>query len=388
MNIYNFDEHVNRKNTDCVKYDGLKKLFNVEDAKPLWVADMDFKTPDFILDDLKKSFDKQILGYPIITSKTSNSIISWYKRRHNISCIEESDISYTTGVVTALSACIEALSQEDDEVIIQTPVYFPFFSVVKNNNRKLILNELKNKNDYYTIDFDDLKKKITNKTKLLILCSPHNPVGRVWNKEELEELAKICYENNIIIISDEIHSDLVFKKFTSILHLDKKYHDNIVLLNSPSKTFNIAGLKSSYIITKNDTIKKHIDKILEKRHIGSINIFGIESIASAYNKGEEWLEMLLNYLKNNILTLEQYVEKSNLKIKFNSPEATYLIWLNFSEVIDTHENIQKRLLNNCKLVLNDGITFGKEGKKYFRLNIALPNDELLESLELLNYEFN
>ncbi|RXJ97885.1 aminotransferase [Arcobacter sp. CECT 8986] len=382
---YNFDEHINRKNTDCVKYDGLKKYFNIEDAKPLWVADMDFKTPDFILEDLKKCFDKQILGYPVITDKTYNSIISWYKKRHNINSFSKNDIQFTTGVVTALSACIEALSNEGDEVIIQTPVYFPFYSVVKDNNRKLILNELSNNNDYYTMDFDNLRSKITKKTKLLILCSPHNPVGRVWNEDELEQLMQICYENNIIVISDEIHSDLVFKKFTSILHLDKKYHNNIVLLNSPSKTFNLAGLKSSYIITKNNKIKEDIEQILEKRHITSLNIFGIESISSAYDKGEQWLEMLLNYLNKNIETLS---ENLNQNITFNKPEATYLVWLNFSKIEDTHKNIFQRLLHKSGIALNDGLTFGKEANKYFRLNISLPNKELKEALIDLNNEFS
>ncbi|PHO18012.1 aminotransferase [Malaciobacter molluscorum LMG 25693] len=382
---YNFDEKIDRKNTDCVKYDGLKKFFNVDDAKPLWVADMDFKTPDFILEDLKKCFDKQILGYPIITDRIYESIIYWYKKRHNINSFSKDDIQFTTGVVTALSACIEALSNEEDEVIIQTPVYFPFYSVVKDNNRKLILNPLTNENDYYTMDFENLKSKISKKTKLLILCSPHNPVGRVWSKEELEELMQICYENNIIIISDEIHSDLVFKKFTSILHLDEKYFDNIVLLNSPSKTFNLAGLKSSYIITKNNKIRASIEKILIKRHITTPNIFGIESIASSYNKGEQWLDMLLKYIKNNLEILNNNL---NDNITFKEPEATYLIWLNFKKIEDTHKNIFQRLLHNSGLALNDGITFGEEGNKYFRLNISLPNKELKEALIELNNEFS
>ncbi|PHO10656.1 aminotransferase [Malaciobacter canalis] len=388
MKKYNFDEYINRKNSDCVKYDGLKKYFHVEDARPMWVADMDYQTPQFILDDLKKVFDKKILGYPIVSNKVYDSIISWYKKRHEISNFTENDILLTSGVVTALSACIEAFSNKDDEVIIQTPVYFPFFSVVKDNNRKLILNPLKNSDDYYTMDFKDLENKITSKTKLLILCSPHNPVGRVWSKEELLKLAKICYENSITIISDEIHSDLVFKKFTSFLHLEDKYLDNLIILNSPSKTFNLAGLNSSYIICKNSTLKNKLNKTIQKRHIGSVNIFGLESIISAYNKGEEWLEFLLQYLKDNINYVDDFLKENKSSISFNKPEATYLLWLNFLKINDSHENIFDRLLNNAKLALNDGSTFGKEAKGYFRLNIALSKNELIKSLSYLNNEFN
>lgn len=388
MNNYNFDEYINRKNSDCVKYDGLKKYFNVDDARPMWVADMDFKTPQFILEDLKKVFDKKILGYPIVSHRVYNSIISWYKNRHQISNFDKNDILLTTGVVTALSACIEAFCNIEDEVIIQTPVYFPFFSVVKDNNRKLIINPLKNKKDYYTMDFEDLKSKITSKTKLLILCSPHNPVGRVWSKEELLELAKICYEHNITIISDEIHSDLVFKKFTSFLHLEDKYLENVVILNSPSKTFNLAGLNSSYIICKNDTLKTRLNKVIQKRHIASVNIFGLESIISSYTKGEEWLKMLLFYLQDNITTVEESLKQNGNNITFCKPEATYLLWLNFSKINDSHKNIFSRLLHNAGLALNDGSTFGKEAKHYFRLNIALSKDELIKSLSYLNNEFN
>lgn len=388
MNNYNFDEYINRKNSDCVKYDGLKKYFNVDDARPMWVADMDFKTPQFILEDLKKVFDKKILGYPIVSHRVYNSIISWYKNRHQIYNFDKNDILLTTGVVTALSACIEAFCNIEDEVIIQTPVYFPFFSVVKDNNRKLIINPLKNKKDYYTMDFEDLKSKITSKTKLLILCSPHNPVGRVWSKEELLELAKICYEHNITIISDEIHSDLVFKKFTSFLHLEDKYLENVVILNSPSKTFNLAGLNSSYIICKNDTLKTRLNKVIQKRHIASVNIFGLESIISSYTKGEEWLKMLLFYLQDNIITVEESLKQNGNNITFCKPEATYLLWLNFSKINDSHKNIFSRLLHNAGLALNDGSTFGKEAKHYFRLNIALSKDELIKSLSYLNNEFN
>ncbi len=385
---YNFDEYINRKNTNCVKYDGLKRYFNIEDAKPMWVADMDFKTPNFILEDIKKVLDYNILGYPEVSQEVYSSIISWYEKRHKISNINKNEILLTTGVLTALSACIEALSQENDEVIIQTPVYYPFFSCVKNNNRKLIINQLINEQDYYKIDFKDLEEKITPNTKLLILCSPHNPVGRVWDKQELLKLCKICFKHNIIIISDEIHSDLVFKPFTSLLHLDEKYINNCVVLNSPSKTFNIAGLHSSYIIVKNKLIKNRLSEVIKKREISSLNLFGLQAIISSYTKGEEWLNMLLFYLNENINIVNQSLNNKCNNITFKIPEATYLLWLNFTKVEDSHKNIFSRLLNKSKLALNDGSTFGKEGEFYFRLNIALSKSELEKSLICLNNEFN
>lgn len=385
---YNFDEYINRKNTNCVKYDGLKRYFNIDEAKPMWVADMDFKTPSFILEDLKKVLDYEILGYPEVSDKVFTSIISWYKNRHKITNIAKDEILLTIGVVTAISACIEALSEENDEIIVQTPVYYPFFSCIKNNNRKVVTNPLINKEDYYKIDFKDLEEKITPKTKLLILCSPHNPVGRVWDKEELLKLCEICLKNSIIIISDEIHSDLVFKPFTSILHLEEKYINNCVVLNSPSKTFNIAGLHSSYIIAKNQLLRNKLSTVITKREVGSLNLFGLQAIISSYTKGEQWLEMLLFYLKENINIVNDSLNNKCNNITFKVPEATYLLWLNFTKVEDSHKNIFFRLLNKSKLALNDGSTFGKEGEFYFRLNIALSKSELKKSLICLNNEFN
>lgn len=384
---YNFDEQIDRKNTNCVKYDGLKRYFGVENIKPLWVADMDFKTPDFIINDIQKVLNHEILAYPEVNIEVKRSITSWYKKRHNIQ-IEEKELLLTTGVVTAISACIEAYSEINDEVIIQTPVYYPFFSCVTNNNRKLVLNPLKEEKNYYTMDFENLKKVITPKTKLLILCSPHNPVGRVWKKEELEDLISICLENNILIISDEIHSDLVFTKFHSILDIDKRIKNMCVILNSPSKTFNTAGLTASYIICKNSTLNAKLEKVLKKREVTSLNIFGLISIQSAYTKGDIWLNNLLEYLKNNIEIANIILNKNNSKITFLKPEATYLLWLNFQQVNNQHKDIFQALLHKCALALNDGSSFGENGDKYFRLNLALPKEELIQSLMKLKKEFN
>jgi len=373
--MQDFDEVINRKNTNCVKYDGVKRYFLKDDVQPLWVADMDFKTPKFVVDAISKKVNEELFGYPEPNRSLFDSIQSWMQKRHQWE-INTKDILLVSGVVAGLSAAIEAFSNEEDEVIIQTPVYYPFFSVVRHNNRKLIENPLINNNDYYTMDLEDLKSKITPKTKMLILCSPHNPVGRVWDKLELEAVANICLEHNIKIVSDEIHSDIVYKKFTPMASISQKISDVTLTLNSPSKTFNLAGLNSSYAICSNKNMLKSFKKIVIKREIGSLNIFGIEAIEAAYIHGEIWVEKLLIYLNSNIQFVKKFFEDNDMQVNFKNPESTYLIWLNFKGYDFTHEEIKRILLNNAKVALNDGLSFGPDSNLYFRLNIALPKNEL------------
>lgn len=379
-----FDKYIERKESASIKYDGLSRYFNVKDAKPLWVADMDFATPDFVLQDLNKRVEHPILGYEELGDDFYNSIIQWYKKRHNLH-LEKEEIVHVPGVVAGLSMAVDAFSEEGDEIIVQSPVYYPFFSVVKDQDRKLVLNPLKKDGLEYTMDLEDLKQKITEKTKMIILCSPHNPVGRVWSKKELKELAQICIENNILIISDEIHSDLVFKEFTPMSDISEEISMNTLTFNAPSKTFNLAGLNTSFIFSKNKEILKKFNKMLKRRALGLPNIFGIKSLISSYNKGEEWLEDLLKYLDNNFnLVLEELKET---KIITKKPEATYLMWLDFSNYNLSQKEIETKLLKEAKVALNNGLTFGKEGKGFFRLNIALPKDELQKALNSLKSVF-
>ncbi|WP_320035002.1 PatB family C-S lyase [Halarcobacter sp.] len=377
--IYNFDELIDRKNTSCAKYDALEKYFGYEDLQPLWVADMDFKTPDVIINALKEKTDFGMFGYPIATEKTYNLVKNWMKKRHNWD-IDTSWINFVNGVVPAYSAAIEAFSEEGDEIIVQTPVYFPLFKHIKSNNRKLVKNSLIEENGYYKMNLDDLKKKITPKTKIFVLCSPHNPVGRVWDKEELEALAKICIENKILMISDEIHADIVFKKFTPLASISEEIANNTLTLNSPGKTFNTAGLNCAYAICKNKEIMNKFKEIVEKRGISSINVFGFTALEAAYEYGEDWLEELLVYLKNNIYFTKNYLEKNNSKIDFIEPESTYLLWLSFKNTISDYNKVKQKLLEESKVALNEGISFGLEGKGYFRLNCALPKENLEKAL--------
>lgn len=374
--IYNFDEETNRKNTNCAKYDGLKKYFGYEDLNPLWVADMDFKTPSFINDAIIKAASNSLYGYSVDTPELYASIINWQKNEHDWE-IEQKDIFMINGVVPAYSACIEAFSEVGDEVIVQTPIYPPLFKCVKANERKLVINELKkDENGYYTMDLEDLEKKITSKTKILALCSPHNPVGRVWSKEELEKLANICIKHNITIVSDEIHSDITFKKFTPLASISKEIANQTITLNSAGKTFNIAGLNCAYAISKNAEILEKFKKIAIKREINSINFFGYVSTRAAYENGSAFVKELKAYLMNNIIFTKEFFEKNSLNIDFFIPEATYLLWLDFSKTGLSHLEIKNTLLTKSKIALNDGVSFGSNGNKFFRLNTALSKKAL------------
>lgn len=377
--IYDFDEEVNRKNTNSLKYDALKKYFGYEDLNPMWVADMDFKTPSFITDEIIEVTKKSFLGYSIASDELFTSIINWQKIQHSWE-VKQEEIFLSNGVVPSYSACIEAFSEIEDEVIVQTPVYPPLFNSIKANNRIVVTNELKNDNGYYTMDLEDLKSKITKKTKILCLCSPHNPVGRVWSKDELEELANICIQNNIIIISDEIHADLTFKPFIPLASLSDKIAQQTITLNSAGKTFNIAGLNSSYVISKNKNLLEQYKKVAQKREIHSVNLFGYIATKTAYEKGEEFVKQLKGYLLSNIEFTKNYLEE-NSDIKFLPPEATYLLWLDFSKTNLTHKEIKNRLLTKSKVALNDGVSFGNNGENYFRLNVALRNKSLKNGLK-------
>lgn len=383
---YNFDEVVNRKNTNCAKWDGLKKYFGYEDLNPLWVADMDFKTPSFINEAIIDATKDASYGYSIDSDGLYKSIINWQKNQHNWE-INKEDIYMINGVVPAYSACIEAFSDEGDEVIVQTPIYPPLFKCVSANNRKVVVNELKNDKGYYTMDLDDLESKITSKTKILALCSPHNPVGRVWSKEELEKLANICIKHNITIVSDEIHSDITFKKFTPLASISEEIANQTITLNSAGKTFNIAGLNCAYAISKNKDILNKFKKIAQKREIQSVNFFGYIATKAAYENGAKFVDELKKYLLLNIKFTKEYFEKNSIKIDFFPPEATYLIWLDFSKFNLSHDEIKTILLTKSKIALNDGVSFGSNGNKYFRLNLALSQKALEIALNQIFQEF-
>ncbi len=379
----NFDKKIDRMETDCVKYDGLQSYFGVTDAKPLWVADMDFATPKFVQKALERKLKQQIYGYEIPSSNSFEAVINWQKR-HNLE-LQKEDILFCSGVVPSLKIAVETFSEIGDEVVVFPPVYFPFFSVVKDSNRELIESYLVQKDGKYEIDFLDFESKITSKTKLLLLCSPHNPAGRVWSENELRKLDEICKKYNILVVSDEIHSDLVFTKFTSFATINP----TSLILNAPSKTFNVAGFNTSYAFSLNNAIIEKFKINAKKHHITSLNTLSNTVIQSCYSdEGGVWLEELLVYLKKNIFFTEKFFKKYLPSVNVLKVEATYLVWLDFKETGLKHKQIKEKLLNNAKVALNDGITFGKNGKYCFRLNVALPKKELKIALKKIKIAFS
>ena len=387
MKTYNFDELIDRTHTNCLKYDARTHFFGKEDVLPLWVADMDFKTPDFIVDAIRKRAEHEVFGYTFRPESYYQSIIDWMKRRHNWD-IQKEWISFSPGVVAGFTLAIEAFSEPGDGVIIQTPVYFPFFDSVKHTGRELIENPLQLKDGRYYFDLEDLKQKITPKTKLLLLSNPHNPGGMAWNRDELSDLAKVCLENKVMIISDEIHSDLIFEgnRHTPLAGISEEIAQNCVICMAPSKTFNIAGLTTSILVIPNKRHFMAYERVMSIPHLHMGNIFGTVALEAAYTHGDEWLAQLLAYLKGNFDFLNQFFQENLPEVKVMKPEATYLIWLDFSAFKLTDEALNQKLID-AGVGLNRGIQFGKQGSGYMRLNMGCPRAVLQEALNRIQKAF-
>ena len=381
---YNFDEIVPRENTNSVKYDIRGELFGKEDVIPMWVADMDFRTPDFIIKAIKSRLEHEILGYSIKPGSYYDSIIKWLGRRHNWD-IKKEWISFSPGVVPALNMAVMAYSRPGDKIILQSPVYHPFYAAIENNGRRIVNNPLRQENGRYYFDFDDLKKKIDADVKMLFLCNPHNPVSRAFTEEELRELAAICLENNILIIADEIHSDLIFPGYRHIpmASLSDDIAENTITCMAPSKTFNLAGMSTSFLVIKNRELRHRYNKVLDQVHIGSGNLFGTVALEAAYTNGDEWLEQLMAYLKKNAELVKNYLRENIPEIQLTEPEATYLLWLDCRELKMTNKELKNFMIHEAGLGLNDGAMFGLGGEGYQRMNIAAPAITVEKSLQQL-----
>jgi len=386
--MYNFDEIINREGTDCLKYDIRNVYFGNAEVLPMWVADMDFATPEFIREAIIKKASEPIYGYGIRPQSWYDAIINRMQKRYNWQ-VKKNEIAFAPGVVPAFTMLIEALTNPGDKVIIQPPVYHPFFNAVTDNGRQLIENPLIEKNNRYTIDFDDLERKIDSRTKVLLLSSPHNPVGRVWTAEELEKLGTICVKHKLTIISDEVHSDLTLPKFQFIptATVSETIANQTITIIAPSKTFNLAGLSTAVVIAQNKVLMQAYNNKLSDWHINQGNIFGTVALEAAYNRGDEWLEALLNYLQNNIDYLHNFLAERVPKITFEKPEATYLIWLNFKQFGLSQKELNDKLINEALLGLNNGVTFGKEGEGYMRINLACPLEVVKEACNRLEKVF-
>ncbi|MGC9341865.1 MAG: MalY/PatB family protein [Bacteroidales bacterium] len=379
---YNFDRIIKRENTNSVKYDLRKEYFGKPDILPLWVADMDFATPDFIRNAVIERAKHPVYGYTVRKEEFPNSIISWMKRRHNWE-VNKDWISFSPGIVPALNMCVLAYSEPGDKIMIQPPVYFPFFRAVKDHNRDLLENVLVNTNNNYSIDFEDFEEK-AKEAKIFILCHPHNPVGRLWNHEELRKMVEICVKNNVIIFSDEIHSDLILRNNKHIPVLTIPGAEKItVSMYAPSKTFNLAGLSSSYLIIPDKKLKLNYDRLIDNLHMGLGNVFGAVALEAAYNEGEEWLEELLIYIQDNISFLDNYLKERIPLVKSIIPEATYLVWLDFRELGMEDEELKKFIIHEAKIGLNHGPVFGSGGEGFQRINVACPRKILKKALNQL-----
>ena len=376
---YNFDEFIDRQGTNSIKYDLRKDLFGTEDVMPLWVADMDFATPPFIRDAVIDRAKHPIYGYTFRGPSFKESIIKWMKERHNWD-VDPDWICFSPGVVPAINMQVLSYSKPGDGILVQPPVYFPFFTAVQDHDRKLIVNELVNDNGHYIIDFDDFEKK-AKESKIFILCHPHNPVGRAWSKEELEKMVNICTRHNVLIISDEIHSDLILNEsqHIPIARIDNAA-DRTIACYAPSKTFNLAGLATSFIIIPNSNLRKSYEKTLNAIHIGMGNIFGFVALEAAYMHGGSWLDQLNDYLRKNADLLDEFIVRKIPEIKLTRPEATYLAWIDFRNLKIPDKELREFIIKDAGLGLNDGERFGHGGEGFLRMNIALPRKKLEKAL--------
>lgn len=381
--MYDFNKIVDRQSTANIKYDLRNKFFGRDDVLPMWVADMDFETPDFIRNAVIKRAEHPIYGYSFRVESYYESIVSWVKERHNWE-IETDWIVYSPGVVPALNFSTLVYTNKGDGIIVQPPVYFPFFNAITDNERVRLNNQLNIEDGKYVIDFDDFEEK-AKKANMFFLSSPHNPVGRVWTKEELLQLGEICVKNNVIIITDEIHNDLMLPGYKHIpmASLTPEIADITVTCIAPSKTFNIAGLATSSIIISNQTLRKKFEKILNQYHLSLGNLFGAVASEAGYRHGSQWVDELMQYVKQNFDEVDQALLKTNGRIKLIEPEATYLAWLDFRGTGLGDDKIKDLLINKAGLGFSHGPVFGEGGQGFQRMNLAAPRSIVMEAMERL-----
>lgn len=376
---YDFDKEISRRGTNSYKWDGTEK----ENVLPLWVADMDFQTAPAIIDALRTRVEHGIFGYTRVPDSYYEAVTGWFVRRHAWS-IERDWIIYTSGVVPALSAIIKALTVPGDKVLIQTPVYNCFFSSIRNNGCEVLSSPLLRTDNSYTIDFEDLEHKAADpKVKLMLLCNPHNPAGRVWTRKELERIGEICIRHGVTVISDEIHCELVFPghEYTPFASISEEFRNHSVSCVSPSKAFNIAGLQIANIVCADAERRAKIDRAINDNEVCDVNPFGVIATQAAYNEGEEWLEQLIEYLHGNYLYMKEFCERYLPDFPVLDLEGTYLAWMDSSRLGIPSEALEERLIDEAGLWLNAGTMYGPEGEGFMRWNLACPRSRLEEALK-------
>lgn len=383
---YDFDISIDRRNTYCLKYDYAVENGKPADVLPLWIADMDIGTAPEVVEAIKERAEHGIFGYTMPkTDEYFKTVANWFKTRHGWDADPDKFIC-TPGVVFAICTALRAVTQVGDSVLICQPVYYPFTTAVTRNKRKLVVSELKYQNGKYSVDFDDFEKKIVeNGVKAFILCSPHNPVGRVWLREELERMGDICLKHGVFVIADEIHADFTYEGSRHLMFptVKKEFEKTCVVCTSPSKTFNLAGLQISNIYIPDPTVRKKFEDDLDIVAYWEPNIFGVTACQAAYQKGGEWLDQLKEYLKVNLNFVREYLKENLPEIKLVEPEGTYLIWLDCRSLGLSDEELQNLVENKAKLWLDDGYVFGAGGSGFERINIACPRATLKIALENL-----
>lgn len=378
---YDFDEPVPRRGTNSYKWDTVKD----EDVLPMWVADMDFRTAPAIVGALQKRVEHGIFGYTKVPPAYYEAVVNWFRRRHAW-LIEKEWIVYTTGVVPAISAIVKALTVPGDRVLVQTPVYNCFFSSIRNNGCEVVANPLIYANGTYRIDYDDLERKAADpKVRLLLLCNPHNPVGRVWTRQELRRIGEICIRNRVLVVADEIHCELVFSGHVYIpfASISEDFREHSVTCISPSKAFNLAGLQIANIVAADTDVRMKIDKAININEVCDVNPFGVEALIAAYNRGEDWLEELKHYLSVNYNYLRAYFDEYLPEFPVVMLEGTYLVWVDCRGLGLSSREITDILLEKEKIRVNPGSLYGEAGEGFIRLNIACPREKLIEGLNRL-----
>ncbi|KKK39308.1 cystathionine beta-lyase [Mesobacillus campisalis] len=388
MGSYDFNQNIDRKSTASVKWEMVKQVFGEEDVLPMWVADMDFLPPREVVEAIKNRVDHGIYGYTFVRQEAGEAVAGWQKKRHGWD-IDPSWIVYSPGVVPTIALAIQAYTEPGDKVMLQSPVYTPFFDMAKVNGRTVVNSQLKLIGDTYEIDFEDFEQQLKDGVKLFLLCNPHNPGGRVWREEELIKIGDLCLQYGCLILADEIHSDLVFKpnKHIPIASIKEEYKKIVLTGIAPSKTFNIAGLQSSAVVIPDKELRRKFTEQQKMQGFFSLNVFGITAMEAAYLHGEPWLEELLVYLKENTGEAVSFIKAELPDIKPVVPEATYLLWLDCRQTGWSDEEIKERLLKKGKLGLNLGTGYGPGGEGFVRMNLACPREILREGLNRLKISF-
>lgn len=384
MKIYDFNTPIDRRGTHCVKFDALKDMYGRDDLLSLWVADMDFATPDFIIDALKQRLDHPVLGYPVQYDGYWQSVVNWIRSHHGWQ-VEREWMRYIPGIVKGIGMVVNVFTQPGDKIIIQPPVYHPFRLVPEHNDREIVMNPLRWVGDTYEMDFEQLEQMIDDKCKILILANPHNPVGITWSRDTLVRLADIAVKHNLIVISDEIHCDMALygNKHIPFASVSENAARCSITFGAPSKTFNIAGIVSSYAIVPDEVLREKFFAWLTANEMDMATIFAMVATEAAFTEGEEWRQQMLAHIESNIDFVDEYLKANIPEVRAIKPQASYLVWLDFSALGLPHDKLIDMLVNDARLAMNDGAMFGIGGEQHTRLNVGTQRAILEQAMKQL-----